>query len=87
MKLFYDMISQLRLNYDLSILLVSHDLQAVAGVADRMIYLNRTVVCDGTPWDVLSDKRLREVFGLDVSVEDLPVFNKKNIHEMRTTNG
>ena len=87
MKMFYDMISQLRLNYDLSILLVSHDLQAVAGVADRMIYLNRTVVCDGTPWDVLSDKRLREVFGLDVSVEDLPVFNKKNIHEMRTTNG
>ena len=87
MKMFYDMISQLRLNYDLSILLVSHDLQAVAGVADRMIYLNQTVVCDGSPWDVLSDKRLREAFGLDVSVEDLPVFNKKNIHEMRTTNG
>ena len=87
MKMFYDMISQLRLNYDLSILLVSHDLQAVAGVADRMIYLNRTVVCDGSPWDVLSDKRLREAFGLDVSVEDLPVFHKRNIHELRNNNG
>jgi hypothetical protein len=39
-NLFYKMVSNLRLNYDLTILLVSHDLNAVAKYADRMILIN-----------------------------------------------
>jgi zinc transport system ATP-binding protein len=62
---FYRLVSQLRRDHDLSIILVSHDLQEAAGVADRMILLNRTIVCDDRPAAVLADPRLRDVFRLN----------------------
>jgi zinc transport system ATP-binding protein len=61
---FYHLVSQLRRDYDLSIILVSHDLQEAASVADRMILLNRTIVCDGRPAEVLADPRLQQTFHL-----------------------
>jgi zinc transport system ATP-binding protein len=61
---FYRLVSQLRRDFDLSIILVSHDLQEAADVADRMILLNRTIVCDGRPAEVLADARLQETFRL-----------------------
>ncbi len=67
MELFYRMVSQLRRNLDLSILLVSHDLAAVARVADRMIFLNRRVLADGTPAEVLTSPLVKQVFGMEFS--------------------
>ena len=66
-ELFYQMISQFRRDYDLAILLISHDLPVVARFADRMVFLNRTILCDGTPRDVLSDPLVRQTFGFDFS--------------------
>jgi zinc transport system ATP-binding protein len=65
--LFYQIVSEIRLEMDLSILLVSHDLAAAAGVADRLVYLNRTVICDGPPAEVLHSAQVREDFGLDIA--------------------
>jgi len=67
-ELFYRTVSELRMNYDLSILLISHDLAAVARVADRMVFLNRSIICDGRPRDVLSDPRVRQTFGMDFAI-------------------
>ncbi len=53
MQRFYTMVSELRKNYDLSIILVSHDLHSIAKLADRVVYLNRTVQCIGNPDEVL----------------------------------
>ncbi len=55
-ELFYKMVSQLRRDYHLSIILVSHDLATVAQFADRIVFLNRTVIADGTPREVLSNQ-------------------------------
>lgn len=63
--LFYDIVSELRHDLDLSILLVSHDLPAAAGVADRLVFLNRTVLSEGIPSRVLQSPCVRETFGLD----------------------
>jgi len=65
--LFYQIVSEVRLEMDLSILLISHDIAAAAGVADRLVYLNRTVLCDGSPTEVLKSRQVREVFGLDIA--------------------
>jgi zinc transport system ATP-binding protein len=65
MELFYRMVSDLREQHDLSILLVSHDLPSVVQYADRIVFLNRTVICDGLPEQVLSEERLRRAFGVD----------------------
>lgn len=62
-NLFYKMVSNLRMNYDLSILLVSHDLNAVAPYADRMILLNKTILCDGPPEEVLKHEELTKLLG------------------------
>jgi zinc transport system ATP-binding protein len=70
-EMFYQTVSRMRAQYDLSILLVSHDLMAAAAVADRMVLLNRTVLCDGPPHEVLLDPRIKRTFGFSVGEKDL----------------
>lgn len=71
MELFYQTVSKMRQEYDLSILLVSHDLTAVAQFADRMILLNRTVLCDGPPREVLLNPLIRQAFGFGYTEEEI----------------
>jgi zinc transport system ATP-binding protein len=64
---FYEIVSGLRRFLDLSILLVSHDLNAAASIADRMVFINkRSLLYDGTPAEVLHQPEVRKAFGLDV---------------------
>lgn len=63
MELFYQTVSKMRQEYDLSILLVSHDLTAAAQFSDRMILLNRKVLCDGPPREILLNPLIRQTFG------------------------
>jgi zinc transport system ATP-binding protein len=65
-ELFYQIVSELRHRFDLAILMVSHDLSAAAAVADRMIYLDHTIVAAGTPREVLSSPLVRREFALDL---------------------
>lgn len=68
LKLFYETVSHLRKNYDLSIILVSHDLHLVKEYADRIAFINnKTVECVGTPDVVFSNPSVIEVFGVDWS--------------------
>jgi len=64
LELFYNTVSELRKKFDLSIILVSHDLELVAKHADRVIMLNRTVISSGTPVQVFSDERAMRSFGV-----------------------
>jgi zinc transport system ATP-binding protein len=61
---FYDLLSKLRREFDFAVLLVSHDLATLARFADRMVFLDRRIVCEGPPADVLRDPRVREAFSL-----------------------
>ena len=63
MELFYRMVSNLRQQYDLSIILVSHDLTLVARYADRIVFLNQTVLSSGTPQQVFTDEKVVQTFG------------------------
>ena len=79
---FYQTVSRLRKAYDLSILLVSHDLTAAARVADRMVLLNRTILCDGSPRAVLLDPLIRQTFGFGVAESDVEGEAARNLtHE------
>lgn len=54
LELFYQILSRLRKEYDLSIILVSHDLDMIAQYANRVVLLHeQTVECTGTPEEVL----------------------------------
>jgi zinc transport system ATP-binding protein len=61
---FYDLLSKLRREFDFAVLLVSHDLATLARFADRIVFLDRRIVCEGPPADVLRDPRVREAFSL-----------------------
>ncbi|NTV90260.1 MAG: metal ABC transporter ATP-binding protein, partial [Clostridiales bacterium] len=62
-ELFYDQVSELRKNLDLSIILISHDFDLVYRYADRVVLLDKTVVRVGKPKDVFSSSEAVECFG------------------------
>ena len=55
--------SQLKTKYDMSILLVSHDLDLVKKYADRVILLDKQVVKEGTPEEVFESLEFKSYFG------------------------
>lgn len=71
MERFYQTVSQMRTEFDLSILLVSHDLTSAAQFADRMILLNKGVLCDGPPREVLLNPLIRQTFGFGFTEQEL----------------
>lgn len=65
-KLFYKILNDLKQQYDLSIILVSHDLELTAEYADSVVLLDRTVLKEGTPKEVMGSEEFKEVFGYAV---------------------
>lgn len=63
MELFYHNIDFLKREYDLAIILISHDLEYVARYSDRVVLLNRTIVKEGTPKEVFRSEAFKETFG------------------------
>lgn len=70
MELFYRTMVYLKEHFDLSIILISHDLDYVAKYADRVVLLDKTVLKEGTPKEVFSSEEFQTVFG----AEELPAY-------------
>jgi zinc transport system ATP-binding protein len=71
LQLIFDLVSEIRRTYDLSIILVSHDLNLVARYADRVVLLNnKTVECIGAPSEVFQDKKVIDLFGLNLPTQN-----------------
>jgi zinc transport system ATP-binding protein len=62
-ELFYRMVSNLRKTYHLAIVMVSHDISTTARYADRMLFLNRSVICDDKPQITLRHPDVVGTFG------------------------
>ncbi len=61
--LFYEKINFLKKNYDLAIILVSHDFDYVKKYADKVILLDKTIIAKGKVDEVLKSKEFIERFG------------------------
>ncbi|HPZ10335.1 MAG TPA: metal ABC transporter ATP-binding protein [Candidatus Eremiobacteraeota bacterium] len=67
-ELFYKLLHNFRKKYDMSTILVSHNIAKVSQYVDRIIFLNnRRVICDGPPEKVLTNSKLWETFKIDIS--------------------
>lgn len=62
-KDFYELVNNLKTKYDMSILLVSHDLDLVKKYADRVILLDKEVIKEGTPEEVFNSFDFGRYFG------------------------
>lgn len=57
-----DMLDELRREYDLSILMTTHDFSLLENYADQVVLVNQGVICQGAPREVLSSRAFQEVF-------------------------
>jgi zinc/manganese transport system ATP-binding protein len=60
---FYQLVNQLKLDFGWTILQISHDLDMVNQQCDRVICLNRSIVCQGIPEVALSSENLMAAYG------------------------
>lgn len=64
-EVFYDLVTSLRSEYHMPVILVSHDLSHVAQYATSAALLDKTVLVRGDVKSVMTTKEVREAFGLD----------------------
>ncbi|WP_043557851.1 metal ABC transporter ATP-binding protein [Chromohalobacter israelensis] len=62
---FYRQIERVRHELGCAVLMVSHELHVVMRASDRVICLNRSICCAGTPERVAASPAYRAMFGLD----------------------
>ena len=60
---FYQIINKLKTEYDMSIIMVSHDLDLAKKYADKVILLDKEVIKEGKPEDVFESLEFRNRFG------------------------
>ncbi len=64
MEVFYQTIAHLKENYDLAVILVSHDLYYVAQYADQVILMDKgEIICQGTVRQVYESPEFVDIFG------------------------
>ena len=63
MELFYRNIVDLKENFDLAAILISHDLEYVAKYADYVVLLDKGILKEGTVKEVFSSEEFKRVFG------------------------
>lgn len=63
LKMFYELVSSLRRNYDITILLISHDLDIISRHADRVVLIDRGIAAEGTVQEVYNSVPFIETFG------------------------
>ncbi len=62
MAMLMDMLDEIRKTYDLSILMTTHDMTSLEKYADQVILIDRTVLTQGTPAQVLSSEAFAKTF-------------------------
>ena len=62
MESLMDMLDDIRKSYDLSILMTTHDFSMLHKYADQVFLIDHSIICKGTPDEVLCSEHFRQVF-------------------------
>jgi zinc transport system ATP-binding protein len=66
-EVFYDLVTSLRSEHQMPVILVSHDLSHVEKYATRAVLIDKTIIVSGTVKDVMKTPEVREAFGLKLT--------------------
>lgn len=64
MELFYQTMDLLKKNFDLAIILISHDLDYVRKYADKVVLIDQEILRQGSPKEVFESKEFSKVFSV-----------------------
>ena len=64
-----DMLDEIRRDFDLSILMTTHDFSMLPRYADRVVLIDHEVKCQGTPEEVLASPEFRVAFHMKEAAE------------------
>ena len=70
LAVFYELVSELRNKHDITILLISHDLDLVAKHANKVVLIDRKVAAQGTPDEVYNSSAFTKIFGTYVGAQE-----------------
>ncbi|HBH71582.1 MAG: ABC transporter ATP-binding protein [Parcubacteria group bacterium GW2011_GWC1_42_11] len=62
-KTFYDFLSSLNKEHNITIIFISHDIDAVSHETKTVLCLNHNLVCHGLPQDLLNEHILERLYG------------------------
>lgn len=62
-KTFYDFLASLNRDHNLTIIFISHDIDAVSQETKTVLCLNHNLVCHGLPQDLLNEHVLEKLYG------------------------
>jgi ABC-type Mn2+/Zn2+ transport system ATPase subunit len=65
---FYELIDHLHTEHNVTIVLISHEVDVVRRISDHVICLNRSVICAGEPSAVLTPEHLEQLYGNPVAL-------------------
>lgn len=69
-KSFYSLIKHLDDKHNITVVLVTHEVELVYEFAEQVICLNKKMVCQGVPKSVLTSKKLEELYGVGLIHHD-----------------
>lgn len=62
MDMLMQLLDEIRHEYDLSILMTTHDFATLERYVDHVVLIDRNIICQGTPGEVLESEDFRNVF-------------------------
>jgi zinc transport system ATP-binding protein len=65
---FYDVLERLRETRKMAVLMVSHDISVVYSYASRVLCINRRLMCQGPPREILNEQTLEQLYGHAASI-------------------
>lgn len=64
-RAFYDLVKHVNQEHGVTVLLISHEVKTIHTLADQILCLNRELICDGAPHEVLNDETMEKLYGSD----------------------
>lgn len=64
-ELFWAILTSIRKKYDMTVIIISHNLSQVKAYADRTVLLNKKILASGTPKEVFQSDEFESIFGVD----------------------
>lgn len=69
-KTFYELIRHVNQEHEATIMLISHDVNMVYDLADQILCLKNSLICDGPPRQVLTNDVMHKLYGPHMGLTD-----------------